>query len=236
MRDDSFSIAVIKRMLVVLSNEGQTKKTALAGKTGLNYATLMRYLEFLKLLQWIDYSHESGMVSLTEAGRQFHSVLSDSKRPNPGGPRGYIQSLFQMLPSQDGAKGNGTGTTDRRPHVLLIDDEPDALFTYNLFLGELGFEVDAFSDPYSALERFGRDPKGYNLVITDIRMNPLNGLQVFKKVKAANPDARVIFISALDAASELVSILPGVETHDVLRKPVERDLFLQTVRDAIVEG
>ncbi|MGI0019627.1 MAG: hypothetical protein ACREAY_04070 [Nitrososphaera sp.] len=45
MKNDSFSVDVIKRMLTVLSFGGSTKKTSLAGKTGLNYATMMRYLD-----------------------------------------------------------------------------------------------------------------------------------------------------------------------------------------------
>lgn len=81
MKDDSFSIDVIRRILEVLSNEGNTKRTALAGKTGLNYAALIRYLKFLQRLKWIDFVSESGgMISITQVGRSFRSLL-DSGEP-----------------------------------------------------------------------------------------------------------------------------------------------------------
>lgn len=82
MKDDSFSIDVIRRILEVLSNEGNTKRTALAGKTGLNYAALIRYLKFLQRLRWIHFVPESGgLISITHVGRSFRSLLDSGDEP-----------------------------------------------------------------------------------------------------------------------------------------------------------
>jgi two-component system, OmpR family, response regulator ChvI len=78
------------------------------------------------------------------------------------------------------------------------------------------------SDSQEALYRFAQlDPSYYGLVILDIRMARLNGLQLYYRLKAINPNVKVLFLSALDAAEEMVSILPDVKLDDVIRKPVE---------------
>ena len=54
----------------------------------------------------------------------------------------------------------------------------------------------AFNDPISAIEHFTENKENYALVISDLRMPGLNGLELLKKVKAANPKARTILMSA----------------------------------------
>jgi two-component system, OmpR family, response regulator ChvI len=51
----------------------------------------------------------------------------------------------------------------------------------------------------------------YNLVISDIRMPDMNGLELYNSLKAINRNVRIIFVTALDIAQELVSILPGLK-------------------------
>jgi two-component system response regulator ChvI len=119
-------------------------------------------------------------------------------------------------------------------NILLVDDEPDALLTYKTFLTIEGFNVDDFTDPRKALAHFAQsNPDYYNLVVMDIRMPDLNGLQLYYRLKAINPDIRIMFVSALDAAQEMVSILPGVKLEDVVQKPVEQKEFLYKVKAAV---
>jgi CheY-like chemotaxis protein len=118
--------------------------------------------------------------------------------------------------------------------IMLVDDDPDILLTYKTFLTDGGYNVDAFTDPREALTRFAAqaDPNNYNLVVMDIRMPNLNGLQLYYRLKAINPNIKILFVSALDAAQEMVSILPGIELDDVVRKPVDQKQFLYKVKTA----
>jgi len=119
-------------------------------------------------------------------------------------------------------------------NILLVDDEPDALLTYKTFLTIEGYDVDDFTDPREALAHFAQsNPEYYNLVVMDIRMPDLNGLQLYYRLKAINPNIRIMFVSALDAAQEMVSILPGVKLDDVVQKPVEQKEFLYKVKAAV---
>lgn len=121
-----------------------------------------------------------------------------------------------------------------RPTVMLVDDEPDILAIFKTYLTSEGYEVEAFSDSYMALQSFARsEPRHYDLLVLDIRMPTINGLQLYQRLKAVDPYVRVIFMSALEATDELVSILDGVKTVDVIRKPIDRKHFIQKVKTTI---
>jgi DNA-binding NarL/FixJ family response regulator len=72
----------------------------------------------------------------------------------------------------------------------------------------------------------------YDLVITDIRMPEMNGLRLYQCLKNIDPAIKVIFVTALDAANELVSVIsPG--PVKVLKKPVDKQLFSKSVKAAL---
>ena len=120
-------------------------------------------------------------------------------------------------------------------NILLVDDEPDTLFTYKTFLLDIeGCNVDAFTESQKALQHFAQvNPSYYDLVVMDIRMPGLNGLQLYYRIKAMNPNIKVLFVSALDAAKEMVSILPDVKLDDVIQKPVNQQDFTNYVNAAL---
>ena len=119
-------------------------------------------------------------------------------------------------------------------NVMLIDDEPDMIITYKSFLHSEGYIVDAFTNSQEALRHFAQvNPSYYDLVIMDIRMPHLNGLQLYHRMKAINSSVRVLFVSALDAVEELVSILPDIKHNSIIRKPVEKDNFVKSVQLAM---
>jgi CheY-like chemotaxis protein len=121
-----------------------------------------------------------------------------------------------------------------RPNVMLVDDEPDILTVFKSYLASEGYQVEAFSDSYMALQSFARsEPRHYDLLVLDIRMPTINGLQLYQRLKAVDPYVKVIFLSALEATDELVSILEGVKTVDVIRKPIDRKHFIQKVKASI---
>ena len=118
--------------------------------------------------------------------------------------------------------------------IMLVDDEPDVLLTYKTYLTGAGYNVDTFTDPREALTCFAyADSNAYKLVLMDIRMPNLNGLQLYYRLKAINPNTKILFVSALDAAQEMVSILPGIGLHDVIRKPIDNEEFLSKVKKVL---
>ena len=118
-----------------------------------------------------------------------------------------------------------------------MDDDSDILLTYKSFLEVEGYKVDTFSDPQGALKHFAQsDPSYYDLVLLDIRMPRLNGLQLFYRMKSIEMDTKIIFVSALEAADELLSMLPGIKVDKhIIKKPIGKRPFLEKIKVMISE-
>jgi two-component system response regulator ChvI len=71
------------------------------------------------------------------------------------------------------------------------------------------------------------------IVILDIRMSDINGIQLYQILKILNPSIKAIFMSALDAVNELASLYSDIKPSDIIRKPVNKDKFIQTVNDKV---
>ena len=223
----SFSFDVTKRILSTLFNDGSLKKTTLATKTRLNYNVCLRYIQMLKVLGWINVSSE---ISITEIGRNVMKRLLNQP-----------SSDIQNNSSYDMSSNSSTLESDKKldqaithnQNIMIVDDESDVLLTYESFLSYAGFNVSTFADSYEALRDFASNPRLYDLVILDIRMENLNGLQLYQSMKAMNPSSKILFASALDAAKELTSILPDIESQDIIKKPVDRENFIKVIKMAL---
>jgi two-component system, OmpR family, response regulator ChvI len=129
--------------------------------------------------------------------------------------------------------------TERSYNILIVDDEPDILLTFKTFLSSASYEynVDAFTSSQKALERFSQVERSYySLVIMDVRMPDLNGLELYCRLKSINPAVKVLFVSALGVAEEISSILPQIRSDDVIHKPVDKDNFICKVKSIVYEN
>jgi DNA-binding response OmpR family regulator len=101
------------------------------------------------------------------------------------------------------------------------------------------YNVDTFTDAREALKHFlevrnNQNKKSdYDPVITDIRMPGLNGIQLYQILKALDLMLKVLFISALDSAQEIISVLPNVKLSHIIRKPIEANELVQIMKDNI---
>lgn len=153
-----------------------------------------------------------------------------------GSKVGDIQAIQQRQSLQMFKSAQEKQPQKHSTNILLIDDEPDTLFTYESFLSDEGYNVKTFSDPQEALEHFVQlpDPSSYyKLALLDIRMPKLNGLQLFHKMKALSPKIKIMFCSALDVAQEVASVLPDIDHEHFMRKPVEREHFINKINLAV---
>jgi CheY-like chemotaxis protein/predicted transcriptional regulator len=223
----SFSFDVTKRILCTLFNDGSLKKTTLATKTRLNYNVCLRYIQMLKVLGWINVSSE---ISITETGRNVMKRLLNQPSSDIQNNSSYEMSSNSSTLESD--KKLDQAITHNQ-NIMIVDDESDVLLTYESFLSYAGFNVSTFADSYEALRDFASNPRFYDLVILDIRMENLNGLQLYQSMKAMNPSSKILFASALDAAKELTSILPDVESQDIIKKPVDRENFIKVIKMAL---
>ena len=123
-----------------------------------------------------------------------------------------------------------TSNKNDAKRIILVDDEQDILFTYKFFL-ENDYDVTSFADPVLALN-YIRNISNFKdlLIILDIRMKNLNGFQLHQQIKAIDPTIKVLFVTALDILNEFSTIIPSISTEQIMRKPVDKNEFTNTVK------
>ncbi len=127
-----------------------------------------------------------------------------------------------------------SNSKNNNKRVILVDDEQDILFTYRAFLKDYNYEITSFTDPLKALN-YIRNNNNFNdlLVILDIRMKNLNGFQLHQQIKSIDPTIKILFVTALDILDELISIVPGISKDQIMRKPVDKKIFTNTVKKLV---
>jgi two-component system response regulator (stage 0 sporulation protein F) len=121
--------------------------------------------------------------------------------------------------------------------VSVVDDDAGtATFFHEALRQNInGVSVLSFIDPIEALEHFTENKKDYALVISDLRMPGLNGLELLKKVKTSNPKVRTILMSAYNFEEEELYqqyMKEGV-INSTIEKPVTMNRPYQRVRDEL---
>ena len=116
--------------------------------------------------------------------------------------------------------------------VLLVDDSGLARRRVRQMLETEGFEVIEAEDGVVALERYFVDKP--DIVLLDLVMRGMYGLDVLTKLRQLDPDARVVVISA-DVQESSRQMVQDAGARAFLIKPVDRDDMIATVRGALAE-
>lgn len=116
------------------------------------------------------------------------------------------------------------------PSILIIDDEKAIRKTLNEILGYEGYKIDEAADGEEGLRKF-RD-NIYDLVLCDIKMPKLDGLEFLERAKEINPETPIIIISGhgnIETAVEAVK----KGAFDYISKPPDLNRMLITLRNAM---
>jgi CheY-like chemotaxis protein len=168
------------------------------------------------------FTHEYPVYAVTSTDANL-STLNDKLTHRP--------ELNRILHSSLSAISTLPTSSHSGYNIMLVDDEKDILYSFNVALINNGSNVEAFSDSQEALERFAQVSRShFDLVILDLRMPGLNGLELFTRLKSLKRDLKILFVSALDVVPELVRVLPDVKQDDKLRKPVRAEEFINAVK------
>jgi DNA-binding NtrC family response regulator len=118
---------------------------------------------------------------------------------------------------------------DRKTQVLILDDEPIVWKRLKPALEKAGYEVEAFTQSSNAMRRVGE--KEFDIVVTDLKMEGIDGMAFMTEVKKRSPRTEVIVITGfatMETAKE--SFQKGV--FDFLAKPFKRGELLEIVKKA----
>lgn len=120
---------------------------------------------------------------------------------------------------------------DRAERILVVDDEAGMCRLLQAVLGEAGYRVTAHQKPEEALRAFDREP--FDLVISDVRMPKLTGVDILQAVKSRSPDTPVILVTAFGTTRTAVEAM-RLGTSDYILKPF-RNEEIRLVVEGVLE-
>lgn len=100
--------------------------------------------------------------------------------------------------------------------VLIVDDEPNICHSCVKILAKSGYRTEFALDGYDALSLLARKP--FDVVVTDLKMSALGGMQVLARVRESFPDTQVIVITGYSTVSSAVEVMK-MGAFDYLPKP-----------------
>jgi len=133
-------------------------------------------------------------------------------------------------PANAGASESAGRALSAKPHrILVVDDEPAARVLANRVFSEAGFEVTVVQSGFECLERFRKQPHGFDLILLDLSMPFMDGEETFRRLREINPDV-VVMLSTGFMAQERVERMLAAGMAGFIRKPHRPDELLGRVQ------
>ena len=151
----------------------------------------------------------------------------------------FLVELPVWKEAQDEASNASSGrsevaTDDSHPggQILVVDDEPLVIDLLMDILTEAGYHVDTAANGVEACRKVG--DRRYDLVITDVRMPEMNGIDLYRNVLTTRPElkGKVIFVTGDLIDKDVVDFLAEVNARTI-PKPLEINAITDTVRELL---
>lgn len=117
--------------------------------------------------------------------------------------------------------------------IMIIDDEKIVGDMARLSLEQEGYEVETFLDGRSALDRL--EEKSFRVVVTDLKMKGVDGLEVLRTVRKLYPETVVIMITAFANLDVAIEALRD-DVHDFFPKPVKLKELKVSIQRALAKN
>lgn len=112
--------------------------------------------------------------------------------------------------------------------VLVVDDEPDILRLNRYILESKDFSVLEAGNGQEAVNLFERNADDLELVVLDLTMPVMDGMDTFEHIKKIKPDIKVLLVTGYDDMWDLDSIIEQ-ENIEILKKPYQIDDFMNII-------
>jgi DNA-binding NtrC family response regulator len=119
-----------------------------------------------------------------------------------------------------------------RQKIMIIDDEMDITNLFKETLINAGYPVEGYNDPIKALEECKTNHEQYILIISDVRMPKMSGIELVKQVSKIDNDIKVILMTAFDVTGEE---LKEIKIQKFLNKPIYLKKLVDIVKMSISE-
>jgi DNA-binding response OmpR family regulator len=125
-------------------------------------------------------------------------------------------------------------TNIKNKRILIVDDEPDIALAFKIGLEDSGFVVDTFNEPKVAFSNFKSD--FYELLLLDIKMPKLNGIEFYQRMKEVDKKVKVLFITASEIyyyEKIAKEVFPLLGAKRLLRKPIKIEVLVRSIKQEL---
>jgi DNA-binding NtrC family response regulator len=144
--------------------------------------------------------------------------LSDKK--NDKDIKYYKNNDGSSIPQNNKSKNNSNNDKPLAK-LFIVDDDPDIAHVLKRGLLKNRFLVSAFTNPEEALQSFKSNSDDFCLVLSDIRMPGLSGIQLARKVKEINPKVKVVLMTSFEIRdNEFSKVFPSMHVDGFVQKPI----------------
>ena len=117
--------------------------------------------------------------------------------------------------------------------ILLVDDDSDIVNLFKEILESRNYEVYGFTNPLEALEHYKTNYDKYGLVISDIRMPGMTGIELLKNIRGIDVTISIFLMSAYDTID--YSDLNDVRIDGFMQKPIQIKELLSTIEKHLID-
>jgi len=159
-----------------------------------------------------------GLSMVYGAVQSHHGVIDVVSTPGSGSSFHIYLPLIEEKAIADSSEDRGEIVQGRGEWILIVDDNADVRTTSREVLENMGYQVLEASDGLEAIEQFRAHEHTVSLIIMDVVMPRLGGVQAAGRIKKRCPDTKIIFTTGYDKDETLTSEMPSDE-YVVLSKP-----------------
>jgi CheY-like chemotaxis protein len=223
--------APLQKMLPKLRQRPYIRLSVSDTGSGMDEATMERIFEPFFTTKPVDRGTGLGLSVVHGIIVSCHGEISVESTP----ARGSTFTIY--LPVIDDQAPHSS--TEEQPirgsgRILFVDDEQAAVDMMTLMLTKLGFTIHAEKSPISALHRFIENPSWYDLVITDLTMPGMTGLQLSETLRKSRPDIPVILMTGYGKNIDIAFPLNRYGISKLLKKPVKLAQLASAVNELLI--
>ena len=115
-------------------------------------------------------------------------------------------------------------------HILAVDDDPGHLTTLKTIIKSWGYEVSVADDGAKAVENIKERP--FDLILMDVRMAEMSGIEALKRIKAYNPAIPILIMTAYSSVDSAIEALKA-GAYDYMTKPLDFEVLKLTIERAL---
>lgn len=176
------------------------------------------------------------IAQMLEAANKAYEEEGDTGDTNSWhNERGSLTEIRTKAGHHDDDDNTNNNKDNPLARLVVVEDDPDLVQVFRAGLLMNGFLVDAFTNPEGALQNLQSNSKDYySLVLSDIRMPEMSGIELARKVKDINPSIKVVLMTAYEIKDNKFSkVSPSIQVDGFIQKPISITELTNKILDII---